>query len=71
MIFATVTILAAGEESAREESLCASNMVSASAIRTTGDVEAFVNCAYEFVMEVGPAEARKAFHEFGRWRSEE
>ena len=71
LIFATVSILAAHEESAHEESLCASNMVSASAIRTTGDVEAFVNCAYEFVMEVGPTEARKAFHEFGRWRSEE
>ena len=65
-MFATVpTLMADGH------SLCESNTISASAIRTTGDVEAFVNCAYEFVMEVGPEEARKAFHEFGRWRNEE
>ena len=48
---------------------CADKSVVAGAVRTTGDVEAFVQCAYEFVQEVGFAEARRAFHEDERWRS--
>ena len=41
----------------------------AHAVRTTEDVQAFVQCAYEFVQEVGFEEARRAFHEDERWRS--
>ena len=48
---------------------CADRSVTAHAVRTTEDVQAFVQCAYEFVQEVGFAEARRAFHEDERWRS--
>ena len=48
---------------------CADRSIVASAVRTEEDVEAFVQCAYEFVQEVGFEEARRAFHEDERWRS--
>ena len=32
---------------------CADHSIVASAVRTTGDVEAFVQCAYEYVQEEG------------------
>ena len=48
---------------------CADRSVSARAVRTTQDVQAFVQCAYEFVQKVGFAEARRAFHEEERWKS--
>ena len=48
---------------------CADRSVSARAVRTTQDVQAFVQCAYEFVQEAGFEEARRAFHEDERWRS--
>ena len=48
---------------------CANKSIVASAVRTTEDVQAFVQCAYEFVQEVGFEEARRAFHEDKRWRS--
>ena len=48
---------------------CAQKSITASAVRTTEDVQAFVQCAYEFVQEVGFEEARRAFHEDARWRS--
>ena len=37
-------------------------------MRTTEDVQAFVQCAYEFVQEVGFEEAYRAFHEDARWQ---
>ena len=49
---------------------CADKSVTASAVRTQEDIQAFVQCAYEFVQEVGFAEARRAFHEGARWRSD-
>lgn len=48
---------------------CAERSVAASAVRTQGDVQAFVQCAYEYVQEMGFEEARRAFHEDERWRS--
>ena len=48
---------------------CANKSIVASAVRTLGDVQAFVQCAYEHVQEVGFEEARRAFHEDERWRS--
>ncbi len=48
---------------------CADRSVSAKAVRTTADVQAFVQCAYEYVREMGFEEARRAFHEDERWRS--
>ena len=48
---------------------CADKSIAASAVRTQEDVQAFVQCAYEFVQEVGFEAARRAFHEDPRWRS--
>ncbi len=48
---------------------CDEKTVVASAVRTAEDVQAFVQCAYEFVQDVGFAEAYRAFHEDERWRS--
>ena len=48
---------------------CAQKSIVASAVRTPEDVKAFVQCAYEFVQEMGFEEARRAFHEDKRWRS--
>ena len=48
---------------------CADKSVTASAVRTQEDIQAFVQCAYEFVQEMGFEEARRAFHEEARWRS--
>ena len=49
---------------------CADRSVTASAVHTTEDVQAFVQCAYEYVQEMGFEEARRAFHEDERWRSD-
>ena len=54
---------------AAEDVSCADHSIAASAVRTPKEVEAFVQCAYEFVQEVGFEEARRAFHEDERWRS--
>ena len=48
---------------------CANKSIVASAVRTLGDVQAFVQCAYEYVQEVGFGEARRAFNEDERWKS--
>ena len=47
---------------------CSDHRIVASAVRTTGDVEAFVRCAAQFVMEHGTQEARRAFSEDDSWR---
>ena len=56
---------------AAEPPSCADHSIVASAVRTTGDVEAFVQCAYEYVQEEGFEEARRAFNEDVRWKSGE
>ena len=48
---------------------CAEKSVVAGAVRSQGDVQAFVQCAYEFAQEVGFEEARRAFNEDERWKS--
>ena len=48
---------------------CEDRYIVASAVRTTEDVQAFVQCAYEFVHEVGFEEARRAFNADKRWKS--
>ena len=48
---------------------CADKSITAIAVRTPEDVQAFVQCAYEFVQEVGFEEARRAFNEDERWKS--
>ena len=54
---------------AAEPPPCSDKSVVAAAVRTREDVQAFVQCAYEFVQEVGIEEARRAFHEESQWRS--
>lgn len=53
---------------ASEPVSCAEHQISASAVRTTSDVRAFVRCAAEYLTEHGTAEARRAFHEDERWK---
>ena len=48
---------------------CAERSVTAAGVRTQQDLQAFVQCAYEYVQEEGVTEARRAFHEDARWRS--
>ncbi len=48
---------------------CADHFIVASAVQTPSDVEAFVQCAYEYVQEMGFEEARRAFNEDERWKS--
>ena len=48
---------------------CAERFVAAGAVRTQGDVQAFVQCAYEYVQEMGIEEARRAFNEDEQWKS--
>ena len=48
---------------------CADHSITARAVRTPEGAEAFVQCAYEFVQEVGFEEARRAFNEDERWKS--
>ena len=66
LLLPTAPVLASHPDA--EELTCADRSVSAKAVRTTGDVQAFVQCAYEYVQEAGFEEARRAFHEDERWR---
>ena len=47
---------------------CADDSPAASAVKTRGDVRAFVECAAQFLEAVGPEEARHTFHEEGVWK---
>ena len=48
---------------------CADKSVTASSIRGLEDIRAFVQCAYEYVMEHGFEESRRAFNEDELWKS--
>lgn len=50
---------------------CADDGLVASAVKTRGDVRAFVECAAQFLASVGPAEARHEFNEEGPWKAGE
>ncbi len=54
---------------AAEPPSCAEHSIVASAVRTRQDIQAFVQCAYEYVQEEGFSEARRAFNEDERWNS--
>lgn len=47
---------------------CHDARISASEVTTERDVKLFVECAAEFLAEVGPVEARRAFNEDVRWK---
>ena len=65
-------LVGAGYESMRELASggpsCAEHYVTARAIRTGADMQAFVQCAAEYVIANGEAEARRAFNEDARWK---
>ena len=48
---------------------CADNFVTAAAVSTQQDIQAFVRCAAEYALEHGEEEARRAFNEDARWKS--
>ena len=48
---------------------CADRSITAGGVRAEGDVQAFVRCAYEYVQNMGVAEAKRAFHEDAHWKS--
>ena len=63
VLVATPTVPAAASNHAS----CSDHRISAKAIATTGDIQAFVLCAEEYVREHGTEEARRAFNEDERW----
>lgn len=65
-----VTGLVVATQAARaEEVACAERSIAAAAVQTPDDVRAFVNCAHEYVTEMGEDEAYRAFHNDERWKS--
>ena len=64
-----ILLCAAPPFGAAEPLSCADRSVTAGAVHTPEDVKAFVQCAYEFVQEMGFEEARRAFNEDERWKS--
>ena len=69
ILICLTSILVSPALASADSDTCAERYIVASAVRTTGDVQAFVQCAYEFVQEVGFEEARRAFNEDERWKS--
>ena len=47
---------------------CSEHYVTAGAIRSRDEMQAFVQCAAEYAREHGTAEARRAFNEDARWK---
>ena len=64
-----IPLIVAQASGAAEPLSCADRSIVASAVRTPEDVKSFVQCAYEFVQEMGFEEARRAFNEDERWKS--
>ena len=60
---------AVGPAAAAAGPSCADNYVTAAAVRTQAELQAFVQCATEYVHEHGEEEARRAFNEDARWKS--
>ena len=70
LLIPLILLCAASQAAGAAQTLsCSDRSVSAKAVRTTQDVQAFVQCAYEFVQEMGLEEARRAFNEDERWKS--
>ena len=64
LLIPLILLCAAPQAFGTDEPLsCADRSITARAVRTPEGVEAFVQCAYEFVQEVGFEEARRAFNE--------
>ena len=70
-VFSFLSIAAAAAPAVADDAgtvACADRSVTAAAVSTRQDVASFVQCAYEYVEAVGPAEARRAFNEDARWK---
>ena len=52
----------------RPQLACAANSVTAGAVQTAEDAEAFARCAHQYLQSHGPEEARRAFQQDARWR---
>ena len=68
LIGVAVFVTSAIPLTASSQASCSDHKISAKAIITTGDIQAFVHCATEYVLEHGAAEARRAFNEDQHWR---
>ena len=68
LLLAVLVPIATLPARANDPASCADHQISASAVRTTSDVQAFVRCAAEYLAEHGTAEARRAFNEDERWK---
>ena len=71
MIRVVGLLLLAGVHSHAHRALasgCSDRNIAASAVRTQGDIRAFVECAEAYLAENGTAEARRAFNEDERWK---
>ena len=64
-----ILMIAAQAFATAEPLSCADRSIVASAVHTPEDVKSFVQCAYEFVQEMGFEESRRAFNEDERWKS--
>ena len=69
LVLLHAAVMAFAAQGGTEPLSCSDRSISASTVRTPEDVRAFVQCAFEFVQEVGFEQARRAFHEDERWRS--
>ena len=67
LLLAALVPIATLPARASEPVSCVEHQISASAVRTTSDVEAFVRCAAEYLTEHGSSEPRRPFHEDERW----
>ena len=66
---AAIGLTGATQAARADELPCAERFVVAPAVQTPDDARAFVNCAHEYAMEMGEAEAYRAFHNDERWKS--
>ena len=67
VLAALILFGAVGPVTAHGPTACSDRYISAAAIRTQSDIQAFVECAKEFVEEQGTEEATHAFHEDEFW----
>lgn len=69
LIFSVLMVNAPQALFASESPSCADKSVAAGAVRTREDIQAFVQCAYEYTQEVGAEAAGQAFNQDERWVS--
>ena len=66
---ATLATLAGPAMAALHGAHCGQKDITAASIRTREDIKAFVECAHDYVLANGTAEARRAFNEDERWKN--